>query len=34
MNKKEIKIIVEGKKLCPIIFHDVVKPKWQIDDLI
>jgi hypothetical protein len=22
------------QKLCPILFHDVVKPKWKLDDIV
>ena len=23
-----------GRKFCPILFHDVVKPKWKISELV
>jgi hypothetical protein len=22
-----------GRKMCPILFHDVVKPKWKVEDV-
>lgn len=23
-----------GKKFCPILFHDLVRPKWRVQDLV
>lgn len=25
---------VTGKKFCPILFHDLVRPKWRVGDIV
>ena len=23
-----------GRKMCPILFHDAVRPRWKVDDIV